>query len=328
MAITLRSALTGRLRSLQRYWALKIPALSRLVSERNELRAKTTGQQETLALLGHPPGHYYSPIPAFAELEQRAVQIWASPPEVEGVELNLQRQLALLSELSRYSAEQPFTDDPHPGLRYHFDNDMYGKADGLVMYSMLRHLRPAKVIEIGSGYTSALMLDTLGPDVDLTFIDPEPERLRSLLRPGDEARATVIPQPVQEVSLETFVSLRSGDLLFVDSSHVSKIGSDVNRIVFEILPRLSAGVYVHLHDAFYPFEYPKSFLDQRWAWNELYLLRAFLQYNSHFEVTLWPSYLEAVAYDILAEKLPLAVSDSIWPDVRGASLWLRKVADG
>lgn len=316
-----------RARSELRRLALRVPALERLVTERNELRAKVGQRDEALAALGHPPGHYYSPVPSFGELEQRADRIWAPPPrELPGIELNLERQLALLAELSRY-ADPPFSDGPDGTLRYHFDNDMYGKADGAVMYAMLGRLRPKRVVEIGSGYTSALMLDTLGAEARLTFIDPEPDRLRTLLRPGDERRATIITRPVQEVGSEPFRSLAAGDLLFVDSSHVTKTGSDVNHIVFEVLPRIAPGVYVHFHDAFYPFEYPRSFIDKRWAWNELYLLRGFLEYNRRFEIVLWPSYLEAVARDALAEKLPLAVTPSIWPDVLGASLWLRKLPD-
>jgi predicted O-methyltransferase YrrM len=318
----------SRARSDLRRLALRLPALKRLVGERDELRATARHRDGVLAALGHPPGHYYSPVPSFDEIEQRADRIWGPPPrELPGIELNLEGQLRVLAELSRYAAEQPFSDGPDPTLRYHFDNDMYGKADGAVMYAMLRHLRPNRVVEVGSGYTSALMLDTLGPDTGLTFIDPEPHRLRTLLRPGDEERATMITQPVQEVSPEAFTALAAGDLLFVDSSHVTKTGSDVNHIVFELLPRISPGVYVHFHDAFYPFEYPRSFIDKRWAWNELYLLRGFLEYNRQFEVVLWPSYLEAVARDTLAERLPLAVTPSIWPDVLGASLWLRKVPE-
>lgn len=336
-----------RLRSVLRSGALQVPALERLLRERNELRARSDQlarerdrsqaeltqcaqeRDQLREMLGHPPGHYYSPIPSFSDLARRAERIWGPPPaEIPGVDLNLEGQLALLSELARYSSEQPFSDSPQGGLRYHFDNNMYGTADGIVLYTMLRHLQPRRVIEIGSGYTSALMLDTLGADVELTFIDPEPQRLRSLFQPGDEARATVIPRLVQDVEREMFTSLQAGDLLFVDSSHVTKIGSDVNLIVFELLPRIAAGVYVHVHDAFYPFEYPRSWVDQRWAWNELYLVRAFLEYNRSFEVVLWPSYLEVVARDTLADKLPLAVTQSIWPDIIGAALWLRKVADG
>jgi len=316
----------AKARSELRRLALRVPALKRLVSERNELRAQVGERDNALAALGHPPGHYYSPVPSFAELEHRADRIWGpAPRELPGIELNLEGQLALLAELSRYADQQPFSDGPDPTLRYHFDNDMYGKADGAVMYAMLRHLRPNRVVEIGSGYTSALMLDTLGVEARLTLIDPEPDRLRTLLRPGDERRATVVTRPVQDVSPETFTSLAAGDLLFVDSSHVTKTGSDVNHIVFEVLPRISSGVYMHFHDAFYPFEYPRSFIDKRWAWNELYLLRGFLEYNRQFEIVLWPSYLEAVARETLAERLPLAVTPSIWPDVLGASLWLRKL---
>jgi Methyltransferase domain len=144
------------------------------------------------------------------------------------------------------------------------------------------------VIEIGSGYSSVALLDVnqrhLDNAIACTFVEPYPELLESLLRPGDRERIRIHPHPVQDVGREVVAPLRAGDVLVVDSTHVLKTGSDVNTILFEILPALASGVYIHFHDVFYPFEYPREWVYQERAWNEVYARRAFLQYNDAFEI--------------------------------------------
>ncbi len=127
---------------------------------------------------------------------------------------------------------------------------------------MLRILSPKKFIEVGSGFTSAVTLDTnefyLDNKIELTFIKPNANLLKSILKKTDNIN--LIEKGLQDVPLDVFEQLESGDVLFIDSTHVSKIGSDVNYLFFEILPRLKKGVYIHLHDIFYPFEYPKQWI--------------------------------------------------------------------
>jgi hypothetical protein len=132
--------------------------------------------------------------------------------------------------------------------------------------------------------------------------------------------AEIIAKPVQEVGLDRFASLDAGDILFVDSSHVAKIGSDVNHILFEILPRLPQGVLIHFHDMFYPFEYPREWLElESRFWNEDYLVRAFLQHNTAFTIRIWDHFLGTIYPEKLAECLPLSVKNI------GGSLWLERV---
>jgi Methyltransferase domain len=270
-----------------------------------------------------PPGHFYSPIPDLADVNLRAATLFdTSATSIPGVDLNEVAQLKLLKEFEPYYAEQPFTSEPTPGRRYHFDNPMYSYSDALFLYCMLRHLRPRRMIEIGSGYSSAVTLDTndlfLGRQLKCTFIEPYPEVLRSMLRPGDLTSTEVLPVPLQQVELERFRELKANDVLFVDSTHVSKIGSDVNRIFFEILPELAPGVHVHFHDIFFPFEYPRGWVEEGRAWNEAYLLRAFLQYNADFEIVLFNTFLEIHHRALIAQLLPLCLKNL------GGSLWLRR----
>lgn len=268
-----------------------------------------------------PPGHFYSPIPDLKEVHKHADRLFdMAATTIPGVDLREAEQLALMEAFAPLYANQPFGPDPIPGRRFHFENPFYSYSDALFLHFMLRHLRPRRVIEIGSGYSSAVMLDTndlfLDGKPQFTFIEPYPEVLRSRLLPSDVG-VEVLSVPVQEVELDRFRKLEANDILFVDSTHVSKIGSDVNRIFFDILPELRVGVYVHFHDIFYPFEYPRPWVEEGRAWNELYLLRAFLQYNRAFEIVLFNTFLATRHRARLAQLFPLCMRNT------GGSIWLR-----
>jgi predicted O-methyltransferase YrrM len=299
-----------------------IGALEGTVKDRDGQLDELRGQLSDLLRRSglYPPGHFHSPVPDLDEVRLRDREIFDAAPELAGIDLRGDEQLALVERLRRYAADQPFGAEPRDGLRYHFDNDYFGWGDGLVLYCMLRHLRPARVIEVGSGFSSALMLDTAERFLDhapeLTFIEPNPERLQSLLRAGDKERVTLLAQPVQEVDRAVFDRLEPGDVLFVDSSHVSKIGSDVNLLLLEVLPRLRPGVQVHVHDIVWPFEYARKWVYQGRAWNEAYLLRALLVGNPGLRITFWSSYLAARHRDEVAAALPGWLEDS------GTSMWL------
>ncbi|MGC3996936.1 MAG: class I SAM-dependent methyltransferase [Anaeromyxobacter sp.] len=273
---------------------------------------------------GYPPGHFYSPVPDFEEVRRRAPALFdRSRRTVEGIDLREDAQLALVPELVACLRDQPFTDQPEGGRRYGFRNEAFCAVDALTLHCFLRRHRPRRVVEVGSGHSSAMMLDTdelfLGRATSLTFVEPFPDVLRAVVRPGDLERATLLQQPVQDVPLAPFQALEAGDVLFIDSSHVSKIGSDVNHLFFRVLPALAPGVLVHVHDIFFPFEYPEQWvLSGGCAWNEAYLLRAFLQFNPAFEVLFWGHFLWTFHAERLSAELPR------FADNPGASLWLRR----
>ena len=147
---------------------------------------------------------------------------------------------------------------------------------------MIRTIQPKRVVEIGSGYSSAALLDInereFGGRIEYVIVDPEPTLLLELVSTEhhDDNEFLLVAEEVQDVGGEQFAILEAGDVLFVDSTHVSKIDRDVNHLLFRILPLLQAGVYIHFHDIYYPFEYPPEWIFQGRAWNEAYLLRAFL----------------------------------------------------
>jgi hypothetical protein len=131
---------------------------------------------------------------------------------------------------------------------------------------------------------------------------------------------------VQDVDPAVFAALEAGDVLFIDSTHVAKMDSDVLYLLFQVLPTLADGVLVHVHDVPWPFEYPRIWLEQGKAWNEAYLLRAFLMYNSAFEIAFYGPFLAARHPEALARALPAATRSPSNPvTLAHSSIWLRKL---
>ncbi len=263
-----------------------------------------------LAVAGRPPyvapGHFYSPLTSPADTD-RAMS-WTYSPAFE---LPANRQLALASEL------RLTMDERQPGPRYIAENSMFGPADAAVYRAMLRHLRPARIIEVGSGFSTAVALDEADsdgpvPEVEITCIEPYPERLLGLLSLSDRKRVAILRHPVQDIALETYDRLERGDILFIDSTHVVKAGSDVVWLFFHVLPRLAPGVVVHIHDVFWPFEYPARWLREHRDWTEIYLLRAFLMDNDSWEVMLFSSWLWHCHPELIPPSLAREEPGSIW----------------
>jgi hypothetical protein len=273
------------------------------------------------------PGRFYSPLPATADIRAQSERIFSEgEAQLPGIDLSVSSQLQHLHAFATYRALFPYhNESAQPkaadGLRYYLQNNYFGYADSFILFAMLNMYRPQRIMEVGSGFSSAVMLDTneyfLDRSVSLTFIEPYPARLQSLLRAEDSEQATILVQQVQNVPLEQFAALQENDILFIDSSHVGKIGSDVNWLFAEVLPRLNPGVIVHFHDIFYPFEYPERWVYEGRAWNEAYMLRTFLQHNDAYSILYWNSYLTLHRASDLERKLPECNG--------GGSIWLKKM---
>src|SRR6187455_218879 len=236
----------------------------------------------------YPVGHFYSPIPTRAEIHARIHALQQSNGDIPGINLNVERQLEVLESFFQFYGDLPFPEEPSANCRYYFNQTSFCYADAIFLYSFLRLVQPKKIIEVGSGFSSAVMLDTVDKFFDhcpeVTFIEPFPVNLKELLKPQDYKRVRLIEDRVQTVSVNTFKSLQVGDLLFIDSSHVLKCGSDVQFLMFDVLPQVPVGVFVHFHDVLDSFEYPPEWLLEGRYWNEGYVLRAFLSYNSAWEI--------------------------------------------
>ena len=271
----------------------------------------------------YPPGHFSSPIPNTGDILSREQALFdQSIRDIPGVDLREQQQMNLLQALSKYYFELPFTPNPTGPRRYYYENDFFSYGDAIILFSMLRHYRPRRVIEIGSGFSSAVMLDTkelfLGDSIDLTFVEPDPDRLLGLLKENQADECYLIQKRIQDIDLSVVESLGENDFLFVDSSHVLKVGSDVGYVIFHILPRLKRGVMVHFHDIPWPFEYPREWLGRGIIWNEAYFLRSFLQYNNAFQVLYFNAYIHQFHREMLGQMMPLCLRNP------GGGLWLKK----
>jgi hypothetical protein len=200
-------------------------------------------------------------------------------------------------------------------------NSMFPSSDAAVLSALIRLVSPKRIIEVGSGYSSAVMLDTRDEATQLTFVEPYPERLQRLIRPGDK-NWELIRSPVQGTELDLFRQLSRDDILFIDSTHVMKAGSDVGYLLFQVLPNLASGVLVHFHDIFYAeygLGYQEGWLGEHRDWNEAYLLQAFLMHSSGYEIVLFNDYVWRMHSSVVEEYLPETLRE------RPGGLWLRKI---
>lgn len=275
----------------------------------------------------YPIGHYYSLYPNIDDVVGTVdkTEQGVDESEIISIDMNLDVQMGMLKKMQKSYKLIPewvsIDNTTKSKYRYRIGNLSLSYGDAVGLFSMLSILSPNKIIEVGSGWTSAIMLDLneffWGGTKDISFVEPYPQTLKKILKTDDNVE--LIEESLQKVPLSYFQSLDEGDVLFIDSTHVSKYGSDVNYLFFEILPRLKKGVIIHLHDIFYPFEYPHRWIKSGMVWNEDYLLRAFLQYNKEFEIVFFQNYLEKAHRDIFIENWPF--DDKT---IHGGSFWMRK----
>lgn len=275
--------------------------------------------------------HYYSPIPD--SMDCAATGFWEDQSALVGLEMGEEVGLALLDQVfPRYLAE--FRDrygvrETDAEGRFYVVNGVYMAVDAHVYYCLVRHLKPKRIVEIGSGQSTRLAVDALETNRDrdgspghLTAIEPFPgDMLKELAEAG---RVELIVAKVQDVGLELFESLGAGDILFIDSTHVLREGNDVQFEYLELLPRLPDGVYVHVHDISLPRRYPKVYFDQGIYWNEQYLLQAFLAFNRRFE-TIWAgNYLLLKNPERMNSAFPeIAAMREKWPLSEPSAFWMR-----
>lgn len=276
------------------------------------------------------PVHFYQTIPDTRELDD---SLWQEKSDLVGVDMNDDSQIHLMNRLGPFIEEfSRFPDEPtSEPYQYYKRNTSFAGFDGAFLYGMIRLFQPRRVVEIGSGFSTRLSAaallrnaDLCGHQGELIAIDPYAGKE---VRNGFHGLSMLINQKVQEVHLSEFAKLGPNDILFMDSSHVLSIGSDVQYEYLEIIPRLREGVLVHIHDICFPNELPREYaMKHRWFWNEQYLLQAFLAYNGAFEVMWSSSYmstfhlteLEVVFGDILRQN------PERMPGI-GGSFWMRRL---
>ena len=252
--------------------------------------------------------NYNSPIPHSSELHD---SLFDSKSDCVGIDWNISTQEHYLAQVfPEYSKEVQF-----------YDNPWLSPVDATILHAMIRHHKPKKMVEVGSGYSTGIAAAATFANEpseskrEFVAIDPYPRSTLLAVTPG---LSKIIEKPVQEVALEEIIDC---DLLIIDSSHIVKIGGDVNYEILEILPRLKPGAVIHWHDILLPGEYWKEWvtLDHNF-WTEQYLLQAFLQFNRDFEI-IWASRFMSLTR---SNAIQFAFPDFAPEKSRITSFWVRR----
>jgi hypothetical protein len=266
--------------------------------------------------------HYYEPV--FTEQN-------LSPPSdvarfLPGLDLNVDGQLAVLKQF-RFADELLTLDGGVvEGHTYHYGNQnaMFGQGDADALYSFIRAFKPNTVMEIGCGQSSVVtQLAIRKNKIEDTTYAPshicfEPFHNGWLDKIGVDLRS----KKIEDVDLEIFRDLRANDVVFIDSTHVLRPDGDVEHELLRILPILPAGVLVHIHDIFTPWNYSKKFLrEDRRFWTEQYMLEAFLSFNSQYEVMLALHDMHRRAEPTLYDAFPILAT---LPNANPGSFWIRR----
>ena len=275
-----------------------------------------------------PPGHFYSPIVDTKELIGRNEELWPNiTPRTIGIDFNeANHRFVLETEFPRFMPDYNYfekEDEVLNSFDFFTQNSQFSWLDSRTAFVLLRSWKPKRIIEVGSGFSSLLMADInrrfWNKDCNITCVEPYPRPFLLSAVPG---LGEVIVKKVQDVELSVFEELERGDVLFIDSSHVSKTGSDVNYLFFEVLPRLKSGVRVHIHDIFLPNEYLRQWvIDENRSWNEQYLLRALLMYSTAFRVLFGNSYAFAELPNLVQQALAHPKRNAFG----GGSFWIERM---
>lgn len=270
--------------------------------------------------------HYEEPIPDTRTLKS---ELWLKQSDLVGIKMNEEQQLNLLREFSlRFKDEYNSFPSKKTSVawQYYIDNGYFESVDGEIYYCMIRYFKPKRIFEIGAGYSTYLAAQAVlknkqenGFETELIAFEPFPNDTLKLSFPG---LSKLVITKIEDVELSKFNELKENDILFIDSSHVLRIGGDVQYEFLEILPRLNKGVIVHIHDIFLPAEYPKERILKDYIFStEQYILQAFLAFNNNFEVLWGGSYMH-LKYPAKLEAAFSSYRRNVrWP----GSFWIRKV---
>ena len=289
------------------------------------------GSEECLRRGALPlPVHFYSPIPDFQDLLQR--RVWDRRSELVGIDFRVEDQLSFLKTLGSLYGEEchwPYNSTKDP-TQFYVRNNSFSYGCAAILHCMMRNTKPNHVIEIGSGFSSLVISAAIQMNIaeensqscNYTIIDPYPNKV---IESGVLKMTSLVKQRVELLDVNLFTELKAGDILFIDTSHTVKIGSDVNYLILELLPRLAPGVIIHVHDINLPYEYPKVYTVNpafRMFWTEAYLLQAFLIHNNQYEVLLAMNYLMTDHYQTFCEAFKHFKPQENWAN--SGSIWIRR----
>lgn len=282
---------------------------------------------DNMIVSAHRPGHFYSPIVNPEELLDKQEALWPEHPNILGIDFNDEYHIKVLNDYFpkyihqyNYAETQEEINFDH---EFYTQNSQFSWLDSRILFVFLNEWKPKRMIEVGSGFSSLLTADVnhnfLDNSLEFKCIEPFP---RDFLKKQVKGLSEVIISKVQDVCGDLFSQLESDDILFIDSSHVAKAGSDVNYLFFEVLPILKPGVKIHIHDIHLPHEYNKEWvIDENRSWNEQYLLRALLMYSNTFKIIFGSSYAQYKFPELVKKALNLPNGQIFG----GGSLWIEKI---
>jgi predicted O-methyltransferase YrrM len=271
------------------------------------------------------PNNYYSALP---DLEQLDGAVWERESPMLGVAFDPEAQMAFAeTHLGRFAAELHAAHTTQDPLEFHLDNAHFESVDAEIAYAMLRHLKPRRVVELGSGFSTQVLARAAhrngqdGAPCELYAYNPYPsERMRAVLERGIPGLTQHVDIEAQALPLRTFSRLEAGDVLFIDTSHTVKLGGEVVHLFLEVLPRLAPGVVVHVHDIALPYEYDRRFVvDLQMPWAEQYLLQALLCGSPDWEVLFGAQAVTRKHPDRLRAIVP-SLRERHYP----SSFWMRR----
>jgi len=248
--------------------------------------------------------HYYEPL-----FDKKKLQYpLRNDRTLPGINWNTNEQLNLLKSFTYNNELIQFPENQKSQLSFYYRNSSYGTGDSEFLYNMIRHFKPNRIIEIGSGISTLMAQNAVrkntdeNPKYSCKHICIEPFEAPWLEKTGVD----VIRKKVEEVEKDFFTQLNKNDILFIDSSHMIRPQGDVLYEYLELLPILNAGVIIHIHDIFSPKDYLDEWIDEDVRfWNEQYLLEGFLSFNSSFKIIAALNYLHHNFFNELSEKCPM-----------------------
>jgi len=239
-----------------------------------------------------------------------------------GIDLNIDEQLKLLSEFDYNQELLKFPLEKISDTEYYYKNGFYEAGDADYLYNIVRHYKPSRIIEIGSGNSTLMVRNALkenklsNPNYNCKHICIEPYEMSWL----EKIEVELVREKVENIDIDFFQSLQENDILFIDSSHIIRPQGDVLFEFLNVLPTLKKGVIIHVHDIFTPKDYPNEWvINNHLLWNEQYLLEAFLIYNNKFKIIGALNYLKHNHKNELIEKCPVFATQQ---DKEPSAFWI------
>ncbi|GMV78107.1 MAG: hypothetical protein AMXMBFR79_12400 [Chitinophagaceae bacterium] len=266
--------------------------------------------------------HYYQPMINPKKYINKSLR---EDRNLKGINFNIEEQLSLLSKFNYNEELLKFPIEKVKELEFYYNNNSYESGDAEYLYNIVRHFKPKRIIEIGSGYSTLIVRNAIDANkLDLSNYQCNHICIEPFEQPWlEKLKIELIREKVENIDISFFKQLDKNDILFIDSSHIIRPQGDVLFEYLELLPTLNSGVLVHVHDIFSPKDYLNEWIFERHLmWNEQYLLEAFLSCNNEFKVIAALNFLNHNHKEKITEKCPVLATQSYREP---GAFWIQKI---